>query len=144
MFFRLLLSSACSALRLSVFPALLPQQVGRECTRSSPPLPQNCQVCSSHIFLLDYINWGPYILTLISGTHSSVYSRWFAATFPTPLKWFLFSDIFLCAHISPQVSLYYSSMLSSICGTGFGWSLLSSVKQSDSPHLCFDRSSLHW
>jgi len=60
----------------------------------------------------------------------SVYSGCIAPTLPTLLQRFLFSDICLDAHISPQLSLCSSSVLSSICGTDFGWSLLSSLSNS--------------
>lgn len=86
-----------------------------------------CEVCTFRILLLDYIKWSPYVLTLIS---PFVYSGCIAPTLPTLLHWFLFSDIFLYAYISPQISLCCSSILYSVCGTGFGWSLLSSLSNS--------------
>lgn len=93
----------------------------------SSPLPQTCQVCTSHILLLDYMKCSPYVLILIS---PSAYSGCIAPTVPTQLQWLLFSDTFLDVHISPQIPLCCSSILSSICETGFGWSLLSSLSNS--------------
>lgn len=143
MFFWLLLSSACSALRLSVFLAQLPQQVGRECTRNSLPLPQTCQVCSSHTFLLDYIImvlafslWSEWdtlfyvFLHMYSCIYIPAYSYVICCHLPhiikvIPVQWYLS----WCPYF-PTISLCCSSMLSSVCGTGFGWWLLPCLSNS--------------
>ena len=107
----------------------------------SSTLPQTFQVCRSHIFLLDYIKLSPYVLILQSFCVFWVHCSYSPHTVTEiPIQWHLS----WCPYFPTVIPVQFFRIVLHLWNRFWLVTSFLLVKQSVSPHLCFDRSSLQW